>query len=152
MSDAEGLRIARRLIEEEAEKKTGGLNLSELGLTELPAEIACLGHLRRLYIGRWYPNEAGKYWWTANSIGPNSNLQTWTIPEALTQLEYLSLNETDCTDLNWLANLQSLNVLDCQFTLVSDLSPLANLQSLNSLDCSGTQVIAPKNCCCGWRS
>jgi hypothetical protein len=49
--DFDGLSIARRRIGEEAKRRTGFLDLSALGLTELPAELFALRHLRRLHLG-----------------------------------------------------------------------------------------------------
>jgi hypothetical protein len=49
--DFDGERIARERIAEEAERRTGFLDLSQLGLTELPAGLFALTHLRRLHLG-----------------------------------------------------------------------------------------------------
>jgi Leucine-rich repeat (LRR) protein len=50
MEHSEGMRIARERIAEEGRKKTGSLNLSRLGLVELPEELFALRHLRSLSI------------------------------------------------------------------------------------------------------
>jgi hypothetical protein len=47
----DGIDEAQRRIREEKEQKTGKLDLSGLGLIELPTEIGELGHLKELHIG-----------------------------------------------------------------------------------------------------
>ena len=49
-----GLDDARRLIAEERERKTGFLDIGNLGLTELPDELFELTHLRSLVVGTLY--------------------------------------------------------------------------------------------------
>ncbi|MBC7968086.1 MAG: hypothetical protein H7Z17_19420, partial [Fuerstia sp.] len=71
MSNPEGLEIARRLIAEEARQQTGFLDLGMLGLTELPEEIHQLTHLRRLNLGHWFYDEAGKSHNSSNSLAAN---------------------------------------------------------------------------------
>jgi internalin A len=48
MSASEDMTTALKRIAEEAEKRTGKLDLSQLEISKLPAEIAGLKHLRRL--------------------------------------------------------------------------------------------------------
>ena len=48
---SEGERIARERIAKEADERTGFLDLGGLGLTELPAELFELKHLRGLNLG-----------------------------------------------------------------------------------------------------
>jgi len=52
--ETDGFQIALRLIAEEAENKTGFLDLGMLGLTELPDELFQLKHLTGLNLGRYY--------------------------------------------------------------------------------------------------
>lgn len=58
----------------------------------------------------------------------------------LKELTYLSLRKTAVSDISPLANLQTLSSLTLNETSVSDLSPLANLQELQTLLLSGTDV------------
>ena len=51
MSNPEGWEIALRLIAEEAEAKTGTLDLTNLSLSEIPNEINQLSHLSMLHLG-----------------------------------------------------------------------------------------------------
>jgi internalin A len=113
MSHSEGLKIALKLIAEEAKAKTGKLDLGQLGLSEIPKEIGSLTHLRELLIGyTWIDNKR-----TGHDIAKNT-----------------------ISDFSPLSDLQNLNSLNCNHTQLSDLSPLSNIKSLNSLDCSYTQV------------
>ena len=45
---------AHQLIAKERQERTGILDLGNLGLTELPAELFELTHLRVLNLGSWY--------------------------------------------------------------------------------------------------
>ena len=56
-----GMDTARRLIAEEREMKTGFLDLGNLRLTEVPAELFELAHLRSLNLGAGYIDECGKF-------------------------------------------------------------------------------------------
>jgi internalin A len=123
---------ARRRIRAEKEQKTGKLDLSGLGLMELPAEIGELGHLKELHIGATL-TESGAIL-ARNAIASLSPLGR------LYGLQSLDCSYTQVADLAPLVNLQSLQSLACRGTQVADLAPLANLQSLQSLACSSTQV------------
>ena len=60
MSEAfDGESIARQRIAEEAEQRTGFLDLGGLGLTTLPAELFGLTHLRVLNLGSDIQREDG---------------------------------------------------------------------------------------------
>ena len=62
MADAfDGLAIARQRIAEEAEARTGFLDLGGLGLTELPPELFRLRHLRALNLGAGTIRKDGTY-------------------------------------------------------------------------------------------
>ncbi|MBI5817585.1 MAG: leucine-rich repeat domain-containing protein, partial [Verrucomicrobia bacterium] len=136
----DGMLTARRLIAEEREKKTGFLDLGELGLSELPSELFALTHLRVLNLGNFFTDEKGKWNWSSNREGTN------TIPilpdglKYLSSLILLSISQTQVSDLSPLKGLSSLKSVNCWGTQVSDLSPLKGLSSLKSVDCSQTQV------------
>ncbi len=57
----DGLAIARQRIAEEAEARTGFLDLGGLGLTALPPELFRLRHLRTLNLGAGIMREDGSY-------------------------------------------------------------------------------------------
>ena len=140
--DFDGERIARARIAEEAERRTGFLDLSQLGLTELPAELFALTHLRRLHLG-WRLTQREGGWVRAdwrgdsnpNRLGANI-VRLGTLPN----IEALSLSGTDCASLDALVSLVRLTWIDCSHTPVSDLAPLAKLAALQSLDCAFTKV------------
>ena len=140
MSHPEGLAIARRLIAEEAEKKTGFLDLGNLGLTELPNELFGLAHLRGLNLGAWYNLENDTIRSADNKTGSNE------LPDhALESLRELKLESLDVagvaiSNLLAISGITSLRALDCSLTQVTDLTPLAQLANLHSLNCSDTQV------------
>ena len=57
----DGERIARQRIAEEAEQRTGFLDLGVLGLTTLPPELFGLTHLRVLNLGGGIPRADGTW-------------------------------------------------------------------------------------------
>lgn len=74
VTDMDGMFIARRLIAEECEKKTGYLDLGNLILTEIPIELFKLSHLRGLNLGSgYYVDEHGEYYPSSNCSKDNSN-------------------------------------------------------------------------------
>jgi internalin A len=137
-----GMETARRLIAEEQEKKAGFLDLGNLQLTEVPAEVFALTHLRVLNLGSGYRNEHGEYRQSANGGDATRNTLN-RLPDrlcALGNLTALYLASTQVSDLSPLQGLSALQSLACSYTQVSDLSPLQGLSVLQSLDCLGTQV------------
>ena len=137
-----GMETARRLIAEEQEKKAGLLDLGNLQLTEVPAEVFALTHLRVLNLGSSYVDERGEYQQSANGDYETCNTLN-RLPDrlcALGNLTALFLVSTQVSDLSPLQGLSALQSLDCSGTQVSDLSPLQGLSALQSLDCWGTQV------------
>src|SRR5215510_4306128 len=135
-----GMETARRLIAEEQEKKTGFLDLGNLQLPEVPAEVFALTHLRVLNLGSEYYDERGEYQPSANGIFATRNTLN-RLPDrlcALGNLRALSLVSTQVSDLSPLQGLRTLQSLSCWGTQSSDLSPLQALSALQSLDCSRT--------------
>ena len=137
--DFDGPGIARQRIAEEAERRTGFLDLGNLGLTELPADLFRLRHLRQLNLGwaitledgTWHKSPDGPY----NTVG--GQLDRLAV---LLDLEVLSVAGMPVADLAPLAALTALQALTCSSTSVADLAPLASLTALQSLYCSDTQV------------
>jgi internalin A len=140
MSHPEGLAIARRLIAEEAEKKTGFLDIGNLGFTELPKELFGVPHLRGLNLGRWYKDENEIYRLSSNSIGSNELSDHALESLRDLKLESLSVSEVALSNLLAISGIASLRALNCSYTKVTDLTPLAQLANLQSLNCSFTQV------------
>jgi hypothetical protein len=57
----EGERIALERIAKEADERTGFLDLGSLGLTELPAELFKLEHLRDVSLGDGWRDASGEW-------------------------------------------------------------------------------------------
>ena len=140
----DGMEIARQRIAEEAEARTGFLDLGGLGLTALPPELFELRHLRTLNLGAGIRREDGSYhvayrpW---EDAAPRNDLAAQLASlRQLSDLVALSVSATPIDDLTPLAGFCALQSLDCSYTQVSDLTPLAGLTTLQSLYCSGTQV------------
>jgi len=138
--EADGLSIARVRILAERENRTGFLDLGRLGLTEVPAELFDLIHLRGLNWGNRWRDEEGDWNDAASNLGLNEHADLLAALQRLPALTFLSLMGSGIADLSPLAALRSLQSLACSYTHVGDLSPLAALRSLQSLDCSWTLV------------
>jgi len=133
MSDSfDGMAEAQRRIAEEAERRTGRLDLSGLGLADLPENLFELAHLRMLDLG------AGPMWQSGRSNQINEQRAALG---RLTALEALTVTRSNLASLDFAARLTGLRMLDCSATEVADLGPLAGLNALQTLDCASTQVV-----------
>lgn len=135
--EREGLLIARARIAEEAERRTGVLDLGGLALRQLPSELFELVHLEELNLGLGTPNTERRFQLYGSRKQVSRHL---TQIATLVRLLRLSLADSDVCDLSALASLKSLIWLDCSYTRVSDLGPLQSLTWLQSLNCSCTRV------------
>ncbi|MEI7461727.1 MAG: leucine-rich repeat domain-containing protein, partial [Pirellula sp.] len=140
MSHPEGLAIARRLIAEEAEKKTGFLDLGMLGLTELPNELFGLDHLRGLNLGDSYRVYNGTFQDVSNSI--RSNALPADALESLRDLKLESLHVAEgALDLIWISELTSLREFQgVSNSIGSNELPAHALESLRDLKLESLQV------------
>ncbi|MCW2284841.1 internalin A [Rhodoblastus acidophilus] len=127
----DGREIARERIAREAEARTGTLDLAGLGLTEIPAEIGGLTHLRELDIGAIVGENDDYHESNISDLAPLSRLTT---------LQSLDCWSTQVVDLAPLAGLTALRSLDCSSTQVANLAPLTGLTTLQSLRCWDTKV------------
>jgi internalin A len=133
--------IALQRIAEEAERKTGVLDLGNLDLAELPQDLARLTHLRRLNLGLGRLDDNGEL-----QIGPDDRwldvkaLSDLTLLQNFLALQSLACVSTKVSDLTPLRKLGALQSLDCSGTEVGDLTPLQNLSTLQSLACWGSKV------------
>jgi internalin A len=112
----DGLAIARQRIAEEAEARTGFLDLSGLGLTVLPPELFRLRHLRTLNLGAGILREEGTY------------------QEAYELWDSEAQRNEFAAELGSLLQLPELVALSVSGTSIADLTPLADLAALQSLD------------------
>lgn len=134
---------ARQRIQRVARSGENELDLRYLRLRALPAEIAGLTALKRLYLwGTAVSDLAPLAGLTAiERLDLQGTLVTDLSPLAgLTALQYLHLINTPVTDVSPLAGLTALEVLDLDGTPVTDVSPLAGLTALELLDLRGTPV------------
>jgi internalin A len=118
------------------------LDLGQLGLTELPAELFGLKHLRRLNLGSgmFGEHEQGEWVEACSQIAPNQLDATLADLSRLPGLSALSVRGAILTSLNGIQSLSTLQSLVCSRTQISDLSPLAELRQLQVLICSRTNV------------
>ena len=139
MSNPEGLALARRRIADEKANRTGFLDLSQLGLTELPDELFELGDLERLKLGQSrlddsVPRERSEPSWINRISASLGRLGR------LPRLRHLELGLTDLVDLTPLSGLTGLQSLHCRDTQISDLAPLSGLSGLREIRCFDCRV------------
>jgi internalin A len=127
----DAMAIARQRIAEEADQRTGRLDLSDLGLATLPEALFALRHLREL--------DLGTDWSWNDQLRNRIDSQRQQL-DTLSSLEAVSVAGTDLASLDWLQGLPHLQRLECRSIEVRDLQPLAGLTALRWLDCSFTQV------------
>ena len=134
---------AMKRIAAELAAQTGGLDLSRLQLTELPAELQELTSLQNLNCSNTQVSDLEPLRGLPSlqilncSFTKVSDLE---LLRGLISLQNLDCSETQVSDLEPLRDLTSLQNLNCSFTKVSDLEPLRGLTSLQNLNCSDTQV------------
>ena len=149
------MEIARARIAEEAERRTGTLDLAGLGLERLPETLFALTHLRVLLLGAWLHDgssdrNSNKLSSQARDLArlrllqrlelQGSDIADLTPLAALAQLQHLSLTSTEVADLAPLAALAQLQHLSLTSTKVADLAPLAALAQLQRLYLTSTKV------------
>ena len=118
--------IALQRIAEEAERRMGILNLTNLGLMSLPPQLAELTHLEWLTLG------------SAVMFGTNSNRIVDLAPlSTLVRLRVLSFENQEVSNLQSLSSLLELESIHMELSLVRDLTPLATLGKLREIHCSG---------------
>lgn len=153
-SEPEGLAIARTRIARERERRSGVLDLGNLGLKEWPDELWSLHHLACLNLGVGWTDDVNGFHFAESGMAYAPN----ALPAAgaagswgsLPNLRILSLagprgDGSSWDDLTGLGELSDLRVLDLSWTEADDLTPLAWLSRLEVLDASYTFVssIAP---------
>ena len=146
----QGLKTAYERIAQEAQVKTGTLDLSGLGLEEIPAELFELTHLTVLNLGyRWQgqrneileiPSKISKLKYLIDLDLSHNRIETLDALKGLTALQTLNCYDTQVSDLSPVQGLTALQTLNCDRTQVSDLSPVQGLTALQTLNCDSTQV------------
>ncbi|MBE9210815.1 leucine-rich repeat domain-containing protein [Nostoc sp. LEGE 06077] len=147
MERDEAYREAEQRIEQARRKGAVELDLSGMGLTELPEEIASVTQLQTLNLSR---NQLTQL---PEAISSLTQLQTLNLfgnqltqlPEAiasLTQLQTLNLFGNQLTQLpEAIANLTQLQTLDLSHNQLTELpEAIANLTQLQTLDLSHNQL------------
>lgn len=127
-----GMGIARRRIAEEAQARTGFLDLGGLGLATLPPELFRLRHLRELNLGAGLGRHDGSFHQAYDpeddtTVRNDIDTKYFGDLRELPDLVALSVSATAIADLTPLPDLVALQSLDCRGTRVADLTPLASL-------------------------
>ena len=146
------LEIALERIDECRRTRSTELDLSKLGLTEIPPQVFELTWLEKL--------DVSGYWVRSHKYGdireiPPSIQQLTKLTEfncainqisdlsplsGLPALQSLSCSSNQISDLSPLSGLPALQSLDCEDNKISDLSPLSGLTALQSLHCGGNKI------------
>ena len=121
---------AFRRIALEAERRTGLLDLSGLGLTAIPPGLSELKHLKELSLNR--NNDLARSQNRISDIAPLANLVA---------LRLLTLREQAVADLTALSGMRDLKYLDVAHNPILDFSPLTPLRKLLALDCNNCKLI-----------
>ncbi|MEJ6498003.1 leucine-rich repeat domain-containing protein [Pseudoalteromonas lipolytica] len=103
------------------EDKTEELDLSTLGISQLPVEICDLVHLKSLNCSF-------------------NNLVELTGIENLTNLTSLNCSLNNLDELTGIENLTNLTSLDCSSNKLNEIIGLENLKNLTSFNCSGSHL------------
>ncbi|WP_287604454.1 leucine-rich repeat domain-containing protein [Thiothrix sp.] len=122
------LEIALERIEECRRTRSTTLDLSELGLDEIPEQVFELTWLENLDVGGEWLGDQGQIREIHIAI------------EQLTSLTEFHCGVNQISDLSPLSALPTLQVLTCSHNQISDLSPLSGLPALRSLDYSANQI------------
>jgi internalin A len=151
---SDDLAAALARIAQEADARTGTLDLTGLRLDALPEPLFELTHLRELRLGStdeeftWgdYPNCFGLSFRRLGRLPLESlsirgmRIDSLAGVELMTRLTGLDCSRTQVADLAPIAGLLALQSLVCYDTQVADLEPIAGLHALQSLECSLTQI------------
>lgn len=122
--------LALELIAKEKQERTGTLNISFCGLTEIPAEVAEMTWLHTLIVSNLTFIKINGKWVENLNRGEQNSIDNLLGLVQLPNLRRINCAGTQVADLMSLAKLQNLLQLGCSFTLVTDLTPLADLQNL----------------------
>ncbi|WP_156295475.1 leucine-rich repeat domain-containing protein [Methylobacterium aquaticum] len=154
MSPDKAFAEAQVRIAEEAVRRTGALDLTDLPLRDVPRDLFDLDHLVSLRLGygifvvdriQLNINKFSDLLRTMVNIRDlhvrYSDINCLSFVYNLKDLIIIdvggNVNLEDISPLSGLPNLQQVN---CSGTQVSDLSPLSGLPNLQQVDCGGTQV------------
>jgi hypothetical protein len=140
MAELDGMAIARERIAIEAEIRTGDLDLSGLGLTDLPDELWSLTDLRSLDLGSGARRSFSRHGSEAPNIGPNFIGAALGGLSDLTELRTLDLSETDCADLWPIMWLNKIDWLSVRGTKVDYLTPIEGLTNLIHLELTDSPI------------
>jgi hypothetical protein len=122
---SDGERIALERIAKEADDRVGYLDLGMLGLTDLPAELFELKHIRGLNLGSAWRDGSGESWLAARDLGANNVASSLEKLTNLPDLRELWLRQVALITLRGLTGLDSLETIDFSEAEVHDLAPLA---------------------------
>ncbi len=138
------LEIALERIEECRRSRATKLNLSKLGLEEIPEAVFELTWLEKLNVS-W--NHLISDLSPLSGLSALQSLSCWTNQvsdlsplSGLAALQLLSCGDNRISDLSPLSGLSALQSLSCSSNQISDLSLLSDLSALQSFDCSFNQI------------
>src|SRR5438477_6896372 len=118
MTDAcDGISVARERISQEARARTGFLDLGQLGLSKLPAELFGLTHLRMLNLGSPRIWDSAVFDFAPNRLDALFRRLVISFPD----IEELSVFGAVLATLEGISALSGLQRLNCSATEISDL-------------------------------
>jgi internalin A len=158
--------LAKQLIENERETRSGYLDLGRCGLREMP-DLSDLDWLETLILSNEWWDREQQEWISSQNTGDRNHLTTpitdnfpknlkklllgggsgnnWEIKDTrflsnLTKLTTLYLRSNQISDVSFLSSLSSLMTLDLSYNKISDVSFLASLGGLTTFDLSYNKI------------
>lgn len=132
---------ALRRIQENEQTKSKILDLSGLGLTELPDELWDCVWVEELGLGKRYWSIDTESWSYAHDRGSNYFFQLPFAIANLQQLKVLLLDETNISSLLTLSTLRKLQTLKLDGCQIQSLDGLKDLPKLEILSINGGKVL-----------
>ena len=136
--------LARKLIKQANDSKANYLELGRCSLTSdtIPEELFELEHLEELVLSNEWWEDEKKQWQKSRQNGASNRFSF--LPSGFNELKKLKKlvvagdNSLPwaITDLQPIANLSNLELLDCSYNQITDLTPLNKLLNLTVIDCS----------------
>ena len=135
---------ALRRIYENKRTKSKILDLSGLGLTELPEELWDCVWVEELGLGNYWSWNVEKENWVSESDDTKIANRFSSLPNTISKIKHLTklyLDHNPISDVSVLSSLVNLTTLDLSSTSISDVSVLSSLVNLTTLDLSYTSII-----------
>ena len=134
---AGNMQEALRRIQENKRTKSKILDLSGLGLPELPEELWDCVWVKELGLGHYWSWNVEKEYWIWEYDDTKIANQLSSLPNTILKVKHLNklfLDNNPISDISVLSRLVNLTTLSLSYTSISDISVLSSLVNLRDLD------------------